>query len=201
MDAPLLVQVAVRRTPAAPPTGAERVRVQRAHARETLGLASDLAGGPAGPWPQEEDGGRPLPLEGWHWSISHDAHLTVGGLARVPVGVDTERIQERRLALAERVLSAEERVLLAHEEPALAFTRAWCAKEAVLKARGIGMAGLSRCRIRAVEPERLLLGLDGEEWRVEQARVDDSVVAVTTAGAKWCLEWSGVAVGPLHASP
>lgn len=201
MDAPLLVQVAVRRTPAAPPTGAERVRVQRAHARETLGLASRTVCGPAGPWPQEEDGGRPLPLEGWHWSISHDAHLTMGGLARRPVGVDTERIQERRLALAQRVLSAEERALLAHEDPALAFTRSWCAKEAVLKARGIGMAGLSRCRIRVVEPERLLLGLDGEEWRVEQARVDDSVVAVTAAGAEWSLEWSGVAVGPLHASP
>lgn len=201
MDAPLLVQVAVRRTPAAPPTGAERVRIQRTHARETLAHAGRIAGGPEGPWPQEEDGGRPLPVDGWHWSISHDAHLTVGGLARGPVGVDTERIQERRLALAERVLSAEERELLAHEEPALAFTRTWCAKEAVLKARGIGMAGLSRCRILRVEPERLHLRLDGEEWRVEQARVDDSVVAVTAAGSHWVLEWSGVAVGPLHASP
>ena len=205
MSEPPLVLVAVRRTPVAPPTGAERVRVQRAHARETLGLASAEAGGPGGPWPQEEDGGRPLPLGGWHWSISHDAHLTVGGLARVPLGVDTERIQERRLALAERVLDADERALLDGLEASLAFTRTWCAKEAVLKARGIGMAGLSRCRVQRLEDEGphlcLHLRLDGEDWRVEQVRVDDSVVAVTAPGPAWRLAWAETEVGPLPLRP
>lgn len=208
-----MIHALVRVTPTAPPTGPERVRVQRAHARETLDLASARAGGPAGPWPQVEDGGRPLPHEGWHWSISHDAHHTAGALARRPVGIDTERVQERRLALAERVLNDAERALLTHHDPALAFTRAWCAKESVLKARGIGMAGLSRCRITSVEPGGLWLELDGATWWVQQALLGwegsasdcpehaECLIAVTAQGEDWVVDWGQSPIRAIEPSP
>ena len=47
----------------------------------------------------------------------------------------------------------------------------------------------------------LHLRLDGEDWRVEQVRVDDSVVAVTAPGPAWRLAWAETEVGPLPLRP
>jgi 4'-phosphopantetheinyl transferase len=85
------------------------------------------------------------------WSHSGDRLLLAFGRG-VQLGVDLERERPRprALALARRFFTSEEAAWLAAlpgtaVEPA--FVRLWCAKEAVLKAHGRGLAfGLQRLR-------------------------------------------------------
>lgn len=168
---------------------AERVRDQRLAARAAVRAAAARAGARLGPLRQDEHGA-PLPEGGWCWSLSHDAGLVAGVVAPVAVGIDVERARTRRDALVERVLAPPERALLRTLD-GLAFARVWTAKEAVLKRAGLGLTGLSRCRLAAVAgPERLLLELDGEPQRVEQRRIGERVVSVCAAGEDWTVEWS-----------
>lgn len=185
---PLLVLV--RPTPgqqrARPPR--ERVAAQSLAARDALREAAARVGCHAREFHQVEPGGRPLPVDGWHWSISHDDTWVAAVLHTAPVGVDLERVAGRRAALHERVAGAEERALL---EPwdALAFTRLWTAKEAVLKAAGVGIAELSSCRLRAVDGEDLLLDHRGEARRVRQRRFREHVLAVHAGDEPLEVRW------------
>ena len=99
--------------------------------------------------------GRPMLEEpaGWDCSWSHSGgRLAVALGARMRVGIDIERRRERprALELARRFFAASEAVwLAASEDPGHDFLRLWCAKEAVLKAHGRGLAfGLDRLEIR-----------------------------------------------------
>lgn len=180
-----MTQVLVRRTPDQDAAPRERVAAQRAAARAALDELARRHGLPTGHWPQVEDGGRPLPVEGWHWSISHDDTFVAAVLSREPVGVDLERIAERRAALHDKVAREDERACFETWD-ALAFTRLWTAKEAVLKAAGVGMAELSGCRVIAEEGEVLLLSHRNQECRVLQARLGDHVVALFGPSIEQC---------------
>ncbi len=166
----------------------ERVAAQRAAARVALREAASRVGCAATEFPQEEDGGRPLPIDGWHWSISHDATLVAAVLHREPVGVDLERVAERRAALHDKVAWQSERELLAPWD-ARAFTRLWTAKEAVLKAAGVGLTELSGCRLVGLAGEDLLLEHRGGPRRVRQARCGEHVLAVHAPGEDWSVAW------------
>ena len=79
-----------------------------------------------------------------NWSHSGEGLLVALGDG-VQVGVDLERVRPRprALALAERFFAPAESARLAalpRGECELAFIRLWCAKEAVLKAHGRGLA-------------------------------------------------------------
>ena len=104
-----------------------------------------------------DDRGRPR-LGGPHfaghdcnWSHSGDGLLLAIG-AGVRVGADLERLRPRprAQALAERFFTAAEAQWIASRADSdsdRAFLRLWCAKEAVLKAHGHGLAfGLDRLR-------------------------------------------------------
>lgn len=104
--------------------------------------------------------GRPQPL---HISVSH-----AGGLAAVavcdhgPIGIDVERIDNRRnlLAIAARFFDPDEHAQLQQcsiDERTSLFHQWWTRKEAVLKATGIGLRGGLTVRVDA-EP-------DGDGWR------------------------------------
>ena len=90
----------------------------------------------------------------------------------------------------ERVLDKDEQDLLAGNDEALAFTRAWCAKESVLKATGIGIGGLSRCKIQDKDGSELALCLDGKDWRVVQRRKGKSLFAVTMDAPTVLYHWN-----------
>ena len=108
--------------------------------------------------------GRPQ-LDGAHhhadvnWSHSGD-WLIAAASERARVGIDIELLRPRAkaLALARRFFAPEETVALtalAGTPAALetAFTRLWCAKEAMLKAHGRGLSfGLHRLQF-ALEPD------------------------------------------------
>ncbi len=104
---------------------------------------------------------------GWDVSWSHSGQgLLIAMGEGVDIGADLERIKPRprALALARRFLAGSEADWLcslpieAHE---LAFLRLWCAKEAVLKAHGRGLAfGLDKLAFAEVDGALRLLSCD-----------------------------------------
>ncbi len=78
-------------------------------------------------------------LAGPRVSISHSNGRAVALASTCGrVGIDLEQVAERHAAFEEDWFSTKERTLLASDP--LALTKAWAAKEAVLKALGVGMA-------------------------------------------------------------
>lgn len=131
-----------------------------------------------------DDHGRPYLQAGAHrvdlnWSHSGDWLIAVC-TERARVGVDIEWLRPRpkALALAQRFYAPAEATALAAmagDPPRLehAFTRLWCAKEAVLKAHGHGLSfGLEKLQFELDDdgPPRLVacdpaLGAPGD-WRL-----------------------------------
>lgn len=172
----------------------ERVRTQSRTARALLEIARHRAGAP-GPeeWAFDKaKNGAPLPFGAWNWSISHDAERVAAAVYPAPVGVDLERIARRRPALVERVLTGAERRLLPGPDDN-AFIRAWTAKEALLKAAGVGLGDLSKCPIVAASAARLFLHYRGALCLARQQRVGDHWLSahVTLSGDahSWRVRW------------
>ena len=101
------------------------------------------------------------------WSHSGDRLLLALGKG-VEVGADIERLRPRvrALELAERFFAPGETAWL-NAQPAVerdrAFVRLWCAKEAILKAHGRGIAfGLHRFEVGEVDGTMRLLHADPE---------------------------------------
>jgi phosphopantetheinyl transferase len=174
--------------------GKERVEAQRAAARAARAEAAGLVGAGDVRFEQADDG-KPLPAGRWHWSVSHGGDLVAAVVHTAPVGVDVESIADRRPEVIARIVHEHERTHL----PSMgAFTRAWTAKEAVLKATQLGLSGLGRCRIVGSAPvgsadarahstgadarpfdELLVVELDGRHWHVLQLELQGHVLAVT----------------------
>ncbi len=127
-------------------------------------LAAALAVPPASLALPRDPHGRPrLDVPGFDASWSHSGERLLVALgAGVRVGADLEllRPRPRALALAERFFTPAETATLAALPPAAleaGFVRLWCAKEAVLKAHGRGLAfGL----------DRLEFAPEGDGWRL-----------------------------------
>jgi 4'-phosphopantetheinyl transferase len=145
--------------------------VAHALARRSLSRAAPVA--PAAWRFAREPGGRPeiagpTAGAGLRFNLSHTDGLAACAVARgAEVGIDVEagvRLQ-RPLALAERFFApAETAALRALPEPAQRerFLALWAAKEAVLKARGVGLAsGLEAVRV-SFEGGRAVLDASGE---------------------------------------
>ena len=116
------------------------------------------------------------------------------------VGVDLERIRSdvEVVKLSERYFAPSEQALimqLTQEQRPARFFRYWVAKEAVLKAQGIGLRALSQCEI--------LLGADGvgaevlvpvgsplqDNWRVRLLSCDEGwEAAVAAQGVDWVAQ-------------
>lgn len=127
--------------------------------------------------------GRPrldAPLHGHDVSWSHSGERLLVALGTgVEVGADLERLRPRprALELAQRFFEpAETAWLAALSEDArnAGFVRLWCAKEAVLKAHGRGIAfGLHRFRIGEVDGAMRLLWADPalgpvQDWELRE---------------------------------
>lgn len=143
--------------------------------------------------PLRRDGhGRPrLALADHDCNWSHSgAHLLVALGRGVDVGVDVElaRPRPRALELARRYFhpdEAAELAAVAGDDRSAAFLRLWCAKEAVLKAHGRGLAfGLDRLRFTGfaettpvlVEADPALGPVGG--WRLEGLDVPGAVAVI-----------------------
>lgn len=120
------------------------------------------------------------PFRGYdcNWSHSGEGLLVTLGQG-LQVGADLEWLRPRRraLALAERYFTADETRWLADLDPVRrerTFLRLWCAKEAVLKAHGHGLAfGLDRIAFGERDGTLHLLGCDpalgrAQDWSLRE---------------------------------
>ena len=122
--------------------------------------------------------GAPLPCNGIFWSITHKRKY-VGGVAAVqPIGIDIEELRPFTPSLEKRITTASE-WNLSDDDLQRRFFRYWTAKEAVLKATGRGMVGLSECRVMAIhDAYHLAIQYEDRRWEVEQIEFDGHMASI-----------------------
>lgn len=160
--------------------GRAKVAALRLHARRAAALSAQY-----GAWPlaaMEKDGdGVPLPSNGIHWSLSHKSTFVAAVVAPFPVGIDIEKIKPVHQGMYRR-LADEREWALAPQSGLDGFFRYWTAKEALLKAVGKGLTGLSRCHvIRIIDQHRLLLEYEQTPCMLLHYRIDPDHLAAVTA--------------------
>jgi 4'-phosphopantetheinyl transferase len=166
--------------------GREKVRFLSEFARVALRRSAARLGVRL-PKLQKKENGAPVPSEGIYWSLAHKSRYVAAVAVPRPVGIDIEQLRPVKDGLAERIAASEEWRLFPGDRH-LAFFRCWTAKEAVLKAEGVGIAGLADCRIVAVDgPHRLSAVYRGTTWTVDSRLQDEHLTAVAGNGLN--LSW------------
>ncbi len=193
--------------------GADPVATQKRTARVALAHSAELAGLPLAP-PEDlakDERDAPVPSRGTCWTISHTGRWAAGLAATFPVGVDVERLRLPRERSREQImrsaLSPSDLDVLgrdSHEAvDARWWTLAWTAKEAALKATGLGLLGLGGCELLEFAPEprtdrplevaaRALVSSAGERFCVELRAPDSEhfpAVSLPLARAKELPDW------------
>lgn len=157
-------------------------RVMRAALRAVLGRYLRLL--PSAVRIEIEPAGKPFVRGGPYFSLSHSGDRGLIAVASAGVGVDIERVRAlpNAAALVNRFFSTEEREQFAALPDSLrdvSFFRGWTAKEALLKAAGIGLAGLDRCAVD-LDPRRSprIVRFDGPgEWSIFTCKLDAGYIA------------------------
>ncbi|MFH0981473.1 MAG: 4'-phosphopantetheinyl transferase superfamily protein [Planctomycetota bacterium] len=159
-------------------TGPERVVRQRAFARRALAACAERCGLAHLEWSKDEND-VPQPCSGYHWSVSHKPRWAAAVIADRPVGIDLEQVKPRGEHLFDEIADDPEWAAVGGQSwPAL--FRVWTAKEAVLKANGVGIGKLASCRIiDAPDATHLTLDYEGRRWCVEHYLHGDHLAAVT----------------------
>ncbi len=166
-------------------SGREKVRFLSAFARKALRHSARRLGVDL-PKPEKSENGAPIPKEGIHWSISHKRLYVAAAAAPQPVGIDIEQIRSVKAGLDEKIADTAEWRLFPGDRR-LDFFRCWTAKEAVLKAAGVGIAGLPECRIVSVDgPDRLSAVYRNGNWAVSFRLFDRHLTAVAASGCDLC---------------
>jgi 4'-phosphopantetheinyl transferase len=132
---------------------------------------------------QKDENNAPMPVKGVYWSLSHADDYVAAIVAPRPVGIDIEHIDAFSDILKGKVAEDSEWRLARTFSP-LTFYSFWTAKEAVLKAEGVGLKGLAECRIIAANDEnKVLLKYKYKEWEVENQFINDThLVSLTLLG-------------------
>ncbi len=182
---PVLVHIpqpADRRTP-------QGVEQQRHYARVALSHCGVLCGAPTEGWRNDEEG-RPLSNAGFHWSVSHKRQLAAAVISDCPVGIDVEHVLPRREEVLDELAADDEWDILG-DRSWQCFFRLWTAKEAVLKANGLGIAALLNCRLLEVRDlHHMRLDVERASWLVVHHYLEDHVAAVACHGE--AIEWHTV---------
>ena len=155
----------------------DRVRALSRQAREALHVCArkiDVTMGAL----EKDANGAPLPFDGLYWSLTHKPAYVGAVICSQATGIDVETVREVSDGLLRKVAQDSE-WRLSDEDPATLFFRYWTAKEAVLKAVGVGISGLSKCHVIAVPNEsHLRLDYRGVTYLVEHFFFDGHVATV-----------------------
>ena len=173
-------------------SGRESAGFLSQYAREAVVLSAKKTGMDLAVFEKGSDG-VPLPSNGIFWSLSHKPKYVVGVMSETPIGIDIERIRPVQASLVNRIIDNVERQLAGTISDAL-FFRFWTAKESVLKAAGVGLKGLSQCKInRIIDETHLIVFYDQKYWMVEHAHYDNHLVSVVIKDQKvrWCESVTG----------
>ncbi|MFO8086067.1 MAG: 4'-phosphopantetheinyl transferase superfamily protein [Desulfobacterales bacterium] len=158
--------------------GREKVAFLSWHARKAVELSAGRAGVHLKSL-AKSDHGVPLPFQGNFWSLTHKTIYVAGVVAPKEVGIDIERIKPVSEGLFEKTAYDSEWNIGANPRCPDLFFRFWTAKEAVLKATGVGIAGLLKCEVIEIpDTTHLILYHQNRFWHVEHCFFDGHVATV-----------------------
>ena len=181
---PVILAVPAREQAMPPP---ERVKALSLQAREALHVCARKIGVTMGAL-EKDANGAPLPCDGLFWSLTHKPAYVGAVVCRQPTGIDVEAVKDVPEGVMQKTASEEE-WHLTNKDPETLFFRYWTAKEAVLKAEGIGISGLSQCRVTAVpDGSHLRLEYGGRTYLVEHFFFDGHVATVVKN--RFQVEWT-----------
>lgn len=167
--------------------GRRQVQALSRLARVAARQSARRSGGTLDGFKKDRDG-VPLPSNGWHWSVAHKTEYVAGVVGGGPLGIDIEPVRRRSPGLMAKIAGPQE-WQLGHEDEWRLFYRFWTAKEAVLKAVGMGLKGLPDCRVVRIDSDfRLTLAYRGKNWTVRQSLRYGHLAAVASSGLP--VEWS-----------
>ncbi|MFH0924335.1 MAG: 4'-phosphopantetheinyl transferase superfamily protein [bacterium] len=133
-------------------SGREKVALLSQRSREALRVSAEKSGVVFGSL-KKDSNGSPLPFRDNYWSLSHKSECVAAVVGKTLIGIDIEKIQPRSESLFDYIASQDEWVLICGDKWDF-FFRIWTAKEAVLKATGVGLSGLKVCKLVGVPDEK-----------------------------------------------
>jgi 4'-phosphopantetheinyl transferase len=158
-------------------SGKEKVAALSRISREALRLSAEKSGVVLGELLKDEDD-VPCPFDGNYWSLSHKSKYVAAVVGKEKIGIDIEEIKPRSESIFSLVASEEE-WKPGKDRSWETFFRYWTAKEAVLKAVGIGVSGLKKCRVVSIpDKNHIVLNYRGCFFRVEQLNYKNYIVSV-----------------------
>ena len=157
----------------------DRVLYLSRHARRALTRSAARSGLRTGELLKNENG-VPLPFDGTFWSLTHKTQYVAGVVAPTPIGIDIERIRDLSRGLFQKTAASEEWALAGTAKKSqMTFFRFWTAKEAVLKATGIGIKDLLRCRVRQIlDDAHLVIQYESKDWLIEHFFHDQHIASI-----------------------
>jgi len=162
--------------------GREKVVTLSRYARQALALSARYTELQLGEL-KKDPKGAPIPRGGVFWSLTHKSAMVGAVAATEPVGIDLERIRPYSRGLYNRLAGQKEWDLAPFCDDNL-FFRYWTAKEAVLKAVGKGLTGLSDCSIaKIVDASMLIVNYRQTRWTVVHHWIGRHHVAAVTIGS------------------
>jgi len=158
-------------------SGIEKVARLSRISREALRLSAENGGVTLGELRKDKND-VPCPFDGNYWSLSHKSKYVTAVVSKERIGIDIEEIKPRSESVFSLVASGEEWDL-GEDKSWDTFFRYWTAKEAALKAIGIGVGGLKACRVISVPDENhIVLNYRERFFRVEQLHYNNHIVSV-----------------------
>jgi 4'-phosphopantetheinyl transferase len=164
----------------------ERVRFLSQHARRALEQSAEKSSVRLDALAQDERNA-PLPFNGTYWSVTHKNEYVGGVVCPSPTGIDIEKICPRTKSLFRKTADEAEWALA--DKTFTTFFRYWTAKEAVLKAAGIGLRDLSKCRIsRVPDTHHLVVEYEGNQWQIEHNFFNSHIASIVKND--FVIEWT-----------
>jgi 4'-phosphopantetheinyl transferase len=167
----------------------DRVIFLSRHARTALQISAEKSGVRLDELLKDENG-VPQPFNGTFWSVTHKTQYVAGVAAPTPTGIDVERIRGFSEGLLKKTASDREWALAdMKKDHVMAFFRFWTAKEAVLKATGIGIKDLLKCRVhQIVDDNHLQIKYDGQDWLIEHFLFDRHIASIVQN--RYRIDWA-----------
>ena len=158
-------------------SGKEKVARLSRISRDALRLSAESSGMILGELRKDEDD-VPCPSNGNFWSVSHKSKFVAAIVSKSSIGIDIEEMRPRSEFIFE-VVASDEEWSLSKDRSWHTFFRYWTAKEAALKAVGIGIGGLKACQLISVLDENhILLNYRDCLFRVEQLYYSNHIASV-----------------------
>ena len=166
--------------------GREKVAYLSRHARTALEISAKKFDVPLGELIKDKNGA-PLPFNGNYWSLAHKPSYVGGVVATTRIGMDIEKLKPCSTALFNKT-AEETEWSLSDMNPDKLFFRYWTAKESVLKASGVGIRDLLKCRIiQVLDDYHLIIDYKNRKWNIEHLYFDGHIASVVKDGLQ--LEW------------